>query len=349
MNSIPLIDASCMCEGNGGIWIVHGSLPLLFFFDYHIERITLCKIIPVSTPNTILPFSAIVKDDKRIFLIAGSQNKTLLYNIYEDKFTEIEMDDSYENAFYRVLKKDRELYVIPFRHDKVKKVNMDTLAVTDGDNWKKLYEDSTLYINNTGCITDNGNFLAPVPTTNTCLFYDVQKEIWKKIEIQEKSVDCTAVAHYKNKIYIFDRNDNTIKRIDMSGNVEMCKTVDIREVTLHIIAGKLVLDAVYTKDIIIFDTNLKEIERFQKITYKSDNSLDGIFLSWYNNNGKYFVITRSNKLVVIDEKLKVKKYDLWIDSKLIDDIISDLFVLKKQNVIIENTWMGLESYMQYLV
>lgn len=342
----PLIDACCMCEGENGIWFIHGNLPILFFFDFDLKKITISKIIPIESNNMFMLFSSIVMNDNLLFLICGNQDKSYIYNIDEDKFTELKINGSYTNAFYGATRKHKELHIMPFKYDNIIKVDMNKFFVENGDNWRKLYNNMSLYINNTNCILDNGDVLAPVPTTNTCLLYDLNNEVWKKIEICDINADCTAVTYYNHKIYVFDRYDKSIKRIDMKGNIEKKVELEIVGVVLYMIGNYLIVDSVYTKDIIVFDYNLNEVKTIEKNMQSNNENLQCAFLCWYKNNDKNYVITKSNKLIVIYDNLKTREYKLTVDNTMLSDIISSLYYIYGKKVIIENDWLNINSFIE---
>ena len=132
----------------------------------------------------------------------------------------------------------------------------------------------------------------------------------------------------------------------MKGNIEKKVELEIVGVVLYMIGNYLIVDSVYTKDIIVFDYNLNEVKTIEKNMQSNNENLQCAFLCWYKNNDKNYVITKSNKLIVIYDNLKTREYKLTVDNTMLSDIISSLYYIYGKKVIIENDWLNINSFIE---
>lgn len=346
---IPIIEACCMCEDEGGVWFIHWRLPILFYFDFNQTKITLCQVIPTKSDIKELMFTTLIKNGDFLIILAGNQRQSFIYSKKNKTFTEIKKIELFPNAFYGATVKNNEVHIIPFYYDRVIKLDLNNLlCVEKGSEWRNLYESSSLYLNNTNCVLSNGDVLSPVPKTNTCLLYEVQKEKWLKIEAFDKTVDCTAVACHKDRIYVFDRTNGSIKKMDFYGKIERNAVLGMTGFALHMVGDYLIADSVFTNDVMVFDSELMLIKKYKKIVPNLHDKETNKLLCWYEGN-KDYVITKSNKLIVVDKSFKVQVFNLKLDVRLVSQMIKDLYYFYREQIIIENDWLRLTSFIEQCI
>lgn len=317
---IQVINAGCGCETKEGLWFVHYVLPLLMFYDFSEEKITKVRVIPGIELMQICPFADMVAVDKRLFLFPNSAGRCYVYDIELDRFKELTIDGMGMHCFVGAYRRERYIYVLPFRYDRVIKIDLENNnRVHYLEGFKSIYDEDDIYINQTAGINEE-SVVCAVPRTDSMLVYNIREEKWDKISTTKGMCNISNVACSNGKIYGFDYDNKRIIRFNMHGELEKASEGIGHKGAglLGINAGNFLVDETYGSHVYLFDD---EIELKRTITLeKMDGELTSPYkhCCWINGKNKIYGITKSNELIVIGEDNSIITKKLYMDATLWD-------------------------------
>lgn len=344
MDKKQIFSACCSCDGNGGIWFVHEMMTVLFFYDLRKHRITFSRVIPCDKIMTMAPFGAVIIEKGKVYLFSNAQKESFVYDIENDFFEEIVIENIVLNAFRGVYKYGNYLYVIPYRYGRVVKISLLNQSVDYSESWNRLYGNKDgLYINSCAKIS-NTNVIMAVPETNMLLQYNMATDKWSTIESKNADVNYTYASYTQNNIYAFDCKNKNICIVDKGGEVSKIEKVECGSAEIIAFNDNIILDPSGNDYIYIYSKDLVKEKTYQLNYEKSQLRLDFHCLYWLVS-GKYcYGINKANELLTINDENKMKTEQIKMDAQMYEDMVETIMVNNK-TCFRENEMFGLEEFM----
>ena len=337
-----VINATCACKDDNGIWFVHWMLPILFYFDCYSKRIVLSRVIPVKDEVGARNFSSIVKVKTKLYIIAGAQRQSYIYDMHTDSFEEMKNIGGDPGSHYGAYLINDYLYVMPLRGNNPLRINLSNFEVQTGANWNNLYKDYlNCYLQSIHAIDKTGNIYIPVSNTNTYAIYNTRENEWTRVDVAKKDVNCTGITINKKGIYIFDKNSSSILKIDENGKILANCYIKSGLVMIYSIEDIVLADSISADNILIFDDNLNVINVVEKESIESKLNGDGKHGFWLEFGNKLCGILKNNKIFFISNDGSVETFSVSIS-------IDEWEAIKKEclhnaTLHYENSWLRLED------
>lgn len=237
-----LLNAVCMDISEGEIWFIHNNYPFLFCFDLERKKVTLAKVIPINGESVIASFSSIHVVGEKIYLIPNNARDIFVYYRNADEYEKLFLNNTCPNMFRDSYLYDNYIYCIPYRYDKIVKVNLVLDKITyiniDKDNY--IPKSSDFCINSVH--RNNNCVVCVVWKTDYFIEFNLENEkinFIKGINDGEKH-SLSRMCIFKNRKYIYD-----MKRVCYILNKEseeICKSVTMNyEDALIIPNGEVII------------------------------------------------------------------------------------------------------------
>ena len=317
MGSEIVINAYCGCADEKGIWFIHRVLPVLFYYNFANNKIEKWKVIPIKNEMSFQRrlFSAMVKVENKIFIIAGTQGKSYIYDIKSEQFNELrKLGTGISDAYFGAYLRDDYICITPFLNSTPKRVYLENLLVEDGMSWHECCKDSKDTLQNQHGVDSAGNVYIPIFQTNRCMIYDISKDKWTEFVLQ-KDIKCDTMTVNKEGIYMYDSNSYSLCNVDNKGKIIKKKYVGMKSAMLYSTDDFILVDGVYDKKSVIFDNELNNTATIDKVTISNDfnDILNNCF--WINVENKLCGILKNNKIVFVNRNGVEKENSVCISEK----------------------------------
>lgn len=339
-----VINAGCACETKDGIWFVHYALSILMFYDFSEKKITRGRVIPNIENSAIAPFLSIMENKDKLYLFSCNASQCYIYNIVEDNFTPLSIENLAKNNFRAIYREQNVVYVIPYRYKAVVKVNLDTDSVTYSSGFQKLYRDSEQvpYINSSNRV-DSEWIVNAVPYTNSFLMFNLKNESWKKIDTLSEQY--STIASYREKLYGFDFFNKRLVKLNLDGSeIKHIDTDGIESCIVYSVGnGWILVDETYGDRIHIYNENLELIAELKLDIIKGTLSTEYWLTCWFKGAEQVYGITKSNELIIIDQKNNITVEKLSMDADLWDSLSLE-YIKQCKCELLESELTGLEAF-----
>lgn len=119
----------CFLEDGRFLWCIPEDGNVLCKYNLDLHKITVMYAIPYKGA-----YSAIIKWEERLMLVPYSAEDIIIYNIDLEKFDRVELpkiSKQYRKGvkFYRAIRKEKEVYLIPGSYPYFLKINLDNLKI----------------------------------------------------------------------------------------------------------------------------------------------------------------------------------------------------------------------------
>lgn len=348
MESEKVINAYCGCTDGKGIWFIHRVLPVLFYYSFGDNKIAMWKVIPIENELRHFPFSSIIKAGEKLYIIAGSQDKSFIYDTITEKFEELKNTGIGPNSCHGAYLRNNYICVLPLENGVAKRICLENLKTQDGANWRELYNGATnIYLQNLQDINENGEVFIPVINTNTYVKYDIDNDSWEKIEIKDRSCNCTALAINHGWVYVYDENCGNILKIDTKGNVIKKQHIETRSMWIYSFDDFILADEVCGDRIILLNNELDIIATINKELISSDFNDEWENCLWLKTRDGLCGILKDNRIIFVNKNGIEKEISISISENDWNEIRKDC--MRNTSIQRECNWIGLKNFMEIKV
>lgn len=339
--------ACCSCMGKGGIWFIHEAVTMLLFYDFEKRSITFFRVIPCEEILTKASFGAMVMAQEKIYMFSNVQKQSFIYDVKEDRFEEIAIENSCMNAFRGAYVFDNRVHAIPYRYSKVFKISLSNHSKEYSGSWKQIYGNGEeLHINSCARVSGK-DILMAVPGTNKLLMYDMQANKWSIISSNDGEADYTYACLTNNNIYAYDKKKRSLCMISEKGDVIKEVYVGCSGVRFISFNDYILLSSLEEDELYIYSWELEKKKTYHMRYEKSVFRLEYHCLDWLVSDGFCYGINKANELLIIDKDLEMSEAIISMDDNLYNEMIISVFKGKK-SLYKENEVLGLEPFLAHL-
>ena len=345
------LNACCICTTSKVVWFVHWGMPALFKYNFEREKIILVREIPnVSYGKAGSGFKTIIEINDKLFLIPCRADNIVVYDIKQDKFTEIELKSPAEVMFSKGFLINGKIYCIPYLYDWIVSVDIDTYDIEYLINWK-----SELNIIGDGLNIDAASIAKEtifciIPMTNVLIKFNY---ISKKIELARINglSNIISICCIDQKVYVYDNDSMEICILDSQlKNVEFKRKINVKNVDLHSVLNTyIVIDCIHESKQFYYDKNLNYVrESIHNCTEKKYMKSFYSVSCWsdYNaHNDLQCVLYEDDELQVFNKNAS-KSYNIRITE---NEAVCMRKELGKELSFYENPLMNLNDWIKQLI
>jgi hypothetical protein len=287
-------------------------------------------------------FSACIYLDGFVWLFSNNQCKSFRYDVNNDSFHELEIDNICCNAFIGAVVFDGDIYVMPYRYDKVVKIEIENKLIKYLSDWKEIFGATKNDYVNGFSLNSKQEVVMAIPGNNRFLVFSLKAEKMSVMESLDADADYIDVCFCDDSLVAFNRKNERLELLDSSGNIIKSKAMGTSLSKLTSIGGRFIFDYIDSDTIIICSENLN-FEKEYSINYEESSMRMGYhcFFGWTTDaDGNYYGI--NNELVIIDDCLQLKTKELKMDNCLFDDF-SKAVLKNCKEPLVENKMLGLEQ------
>lgn len=131
LNHLKIV-AACFQEDGKFVWFCPEGLNTLCKYDLELEKIVHMQVIPGDGS-----YKAIEKCEKKLVLIPYGAENVCVYDIDQETFTVIELQDKgkkYFPRFVQGVRKGHCVFLVPVEYPHIVRINMDTMDLVQGEN-----------------------------------------------------------------------------------------------------------------------------------------------------------------------------------------------------------------------
>lgn len=217
-------------------------------------------------------YSAVEFVDGKIYMAPMNAKDIAVYEIESGKIFKIKLKQEYMSItakFFRILRDDYFLYLIPSRYPAIVKINLKNNNVTYLDSWiNKLNIGTEIFVKN-GCFLKNGIINIALFEENKVLKINTETQMSQLLEIPTNNKQGFVDMFYDNDCYWFIQKGSTavVKYYDKIKKTEYIYIDDSEEHKSEIpyirildYGDKILLAAYYGKRSVIIDKKTCEIQ-----------------------------------------------------------------------------------------
>lgn len=345
------VNAFCMSVNNKGIWFVHGYLPVLMFFDFGKQKITINEIIPNCKTYQLASFCGICEADNKIFLIPNNASVISVYDKKIGSFTSITIDNKFSNLFWGCFINGNSIYCLPYKNDSIAKIDIQTLTITKSDSWHYLVDSIGNKILHRSVIVDN-MIMFVLCETNQIIIYDFINNQWISKYVGNTDNQYTQITKVKDYIYLFDNKHKKIYKYNQDFSSLLLElTIDSDEINMQTLFDCILIDYMNKNDWFILDENLNLLKSYKYEYQDTDYTYNSryFFGCWEQFNDKAFCITPFNQLIEMDRHFSCRKINLAIESKSINDMSETLNNMQDRYYIDEHEFYYFDKFINSIV
>lgn len=109
------LNACCMYSTKEGVWFVQGMMPILYFYSYKDNQVTVARAISIGKNYGTAFFSSIYISGNELYLIPNNHNAIVIYDLEKDSFAYYEISGYGTNLYRENYEKDGFLYCVPYK------------------------------------------------------------------------------------------------------------------------------------------------------------------------------------------------------------------------------------------
>ena len=99
------LNACCMYATEEGVWFVQGMMPILYFYSYKENQVTVAKAISIGKNYGTAYFSSIYISENELYLIPNNYNAIVIYDLEKDSFCIIELMEMGLTRIEKIMKR----------------------------------------------------------------------------------------------------------------------------------------------------------------------------------------------------------------------------------------------------
>lgn len=344
------LNACCMYVAENGVWFVQGMSPVLCFYSFEDEKITIMQALNIEEIYGTAYFSKVYLKNDEIYLIPNNSNKIVIYNIVNKKLEYISINGTTVNMYQSCYEVSGVLFLIPYKAKKIIKLSMDTHQIIGYIDVLENIEEN-ICINST-CRVENTVYCA-LWMSGEILKIDLEKEIIMREKI-EGEYNFSQICERKNYFFLYDM----LRKSILVYSKDLKKIENIIEVgcedALLILSkeGDILVDLATTDDILIIGDDFKVRG---KITFQIDDQLLDIqpwrINTWgYDKNEKIWGISTNGFLFeFINNNRTIEKRELKVNIEWYSKINKELMQGCKNNILAERNSFTLSSFFAGLI
>lgn len=331
------LNACCMYATEEGVWFVQGMMPILYFYSYKDNQVTVARTIGIGESYGTAYFSSIYISENELYLIPNNYNAIVIYDLEKDSFLYYGVNGDGTNSYRENYEKDGFLYCVPYK-------SKDMLII---DLKSKDFEYIPL---ETKCVNSTcryGDIIYCVEwETNQIVLFDM-KSREKHIKTIEGEYKFCSIVIGEKYVYLYDTKtkclysfDHSLEEKHISVSVGFEYAILILDKMQNIIIDSTCSD----KQVSLIDGELKEI-KIEKSSKLLDNT------PWkmccWSKNDRLICITPYGQLIFWDDEICVR--DLSINREWYEKL-NQLLIKESDNEIIqERELFSLKDFIGVLI
>ena len=320
-----------------GFWFILRDIPLICYFSYEDNKITVQKSLPSEQNDFDLVYSDMKVVGDNIFIVPRKGKYFLKYSKSNDDIEVIKkLEDS--GNYIKLFVYNKKLYAFSENSGNIAVIN-------DGET--EIIKDSCNLIASADVINDYCQYKDSVYCViwkkNIIVRYSLHNDLWEMFYMGDIDGSFTQIKECCGAFYIYDDKNNSILKINtVTASLEKEIKLDgnCKSYKMHVLDDKYILmDAIRQSDVHIFDKDLSEIKN-EKINMPYKFCF-GVKISGQDNT--LFMPDGSLYSIINGALTKINQVEFeWIDDKVLCEYI------EKSNVIPENELMSLEDLINKL-
>ena len=324
----------------GGFWICHFIVPVLYFYDVDKERITFCRNIPSKYTSEETFASGMCVIDNKIYIAPYYGKYIIMYDIENDVFEESVRVNA-DGVFRNVIWYEDTLYFFPGRCEELMKYNIKTQEI---EKEKIPFSVEEKYICNV--IRTKDLVVCSRYKSSEIWIYDLTKNSWESIKLTGNGWYNRMIVN-GDKIYVHDYINDKVKCINISKG-DFCAELkeDISSASpLGVYEGKMIINVETSGEWLICDEMLNVLERYSlQERFVPPRGWNYCMFTVKNNDGFiYYFDSCSVWTVDKDNSIVIKRMEFTPEQ---EEDIRRKTIGKK--LIKENDFNGLEEFCQFI-
>lgn len=344
------LNACCMYVAENGVWFVQGMSPVLCFYSFENEKITIMQTLNIGEIYGTAYFSKVYLNNDEIYLIPNNSNKIVIYNIVNKKLEYISINGTAVNMYRNCYEMNGVLFFIPYKAKKIIKLRLDTHQIIGYiDVFENNGEDICL---NSTCRVGNIVYCA-LWMRGEIVKIDLEKEIIMREKISEE-YKFSQICERQKRFFLYDMLTKSILVYSKDfKKVEKIIEVGCEDALLIISkGGDILVDLATTDDILIIGEDFKGRG---KITFRIGKQLLDIqpwrINTWgYDQNKEIWGISTNGFLFkFINNNQTIEKRELKVNIECHSKINKKLIQECKKNILVERNSFALSNYLAGLI
>lgn len=267
------------CVDGDDIWFVHGKLNVLMRYNMREDYAYVVGTVPEEKMFREMLYSAVYKWKEKIYLIPCFARKVMVYNIKENKFTEIPVQNinKYgENGLFEgAYAKGKYLYCIPFLYEAFIKINMESEEIE----YTVIGKTGDIYITD---IAKVENKIVSINShNNQLLFYNMDTSALEIRKMDKDKERIVAIASMGDSLYLFNKSSQSLVELNIK-NMNEREFIEIpyEAIKITTISSEFVMiDSTYDHEIKIIDNKGEIIFEARERLENEKGSLYAVYYS----------------------------------------------------------------------
>lgn len=336
----------CSCINEKGIWFIHSYLPLLMFFDFSKQEITVCKVIPDCGTYQLAAFCGICETKEKVFLVPNNASIISIFDKTFQSFTTIDLEKNNGNLFWDCFVEDKYVYCLPYKNEYLLKIDIASLEIIKSKSWHSEVEKSNNKLLHRSIKSDNFVIFV-LCETNQILLYDIIKDEWQKKYVGNESNQYTQIIKIQQYIYLFDNRHNKLyKYTEDFSQLILEISIEHNEIILYSLFNKVLIDSVNSLEWRILDENLNLLQSHiyevedTNYTYNTNYRLG----CWKQYKNQAVCIDPFNHLILVNEDLEYKIFNINLTDSQLVAIQKQLYAMQNIQLVDENEFFYCKDF-----
>lgn len=350
--AIPIWPCAFCVDGDD-IWFVHGKINALMHYNMIENHTYIVGMVPEEKMFREMLYSAVYKWNEKIYLIPCFARKLMVYNIKENKFTEILIQNiekySEKGLFERAYAKGKYLYCIPFLYEAIIKINMESEEIE----YTVIGKMGDIYITDVAKIENN---IAAINVhNNQLLFYNMDTSVLEIKKLDEDRKKIVAIASMGDSLFLFNKSSQALIELNIKNMREReFNKIPYEAIKITTISSEFIMiDPTYDHEIKIINNRGEVIFETREMIENNKGSLYAIYYSGIDglnsiDENVSFYFSRDKYVMYQFNKGKLEReFFMRLSADEINklkNIFSEIIQLKME----ENSLFKLEDWMNKL-
>lgn len=350
--AIPIWPCAFCVDGDD-IWFVHGKINALMHYNMIENHTYIVGTVPEEKMFREMLYSAVYKWNEKIYLIPCFARKLMVYNIKENKFTEILIQNiekySEKGLFERAYAKGKYLYCIPFLYEAIIKINMESEEIE----YTVIGKMGDIYITDVAKIENN---IAAINVhNNQLLFYNMDTSVLEIKKLDEDRKKIVAIASMGDSLFLFNKSSQALIELNIKNMREReFNKIPYEAIKITTISSEFIMiDPTYDHEIKIINNRGEVIFETREMIENNKGSLYAIYYSGIDglnsiDENVSFYFSRDKYVMYQFNKGKLEReFFMRLSADEINklkNIFSEIIQLKME----ENSLFKLEDWMNKL-
>lgn len=342
------LNACCMCMTEEGVWFVQGMCPILYYYNFGAERITIAEPLNIGETYGTAYFREIYRKKDELYLVPNNSKKIAIYNITNKILEYVSVKDAIANEYQNCYEYNDILYFIPYKARQVIKLELDNHKIIK---YIDIYEDKENVCINSTCRMGNTIYCV-LWNSSQILMIDLESETASQLQTSGGH-RFSQISTYGKNFLLYDMQEKAL--LIYEPNFEkILRTIKVDYEDAMLIVGKegeCVVDSAVSNEILIMNDEFKREKRIE--FYVCNQLMDTqpwTINAWSLDKDRFIwgISTNGYLFKVIAESQKLEKKELVISEKLYSELNKKLIQIDGNNIVMERTGFALENFLNSL-